>query len=111
MNSTSAMSPTAPDTHSAGILRPAKAVFFTSVACLLALCLLACRGEPQPATSGASTEGGSEAPVQLGDSRPPVIILSIDTLRADRLPAYGYEAVETPHIDALRRDGLLFQHA
>ena len=41
----------------------------------------------------------------------PVIIISIDTLRADRLPAYGYEKIETPHIDALRRDGILFRNA
>jgi arylsulfatase A-like enzyme/Tfp pilus assembly protein PilF len=42
---------------------------------------------------------------------PPVVLISIDTLRADRLPAYGYEGVETPAIDALRRDGILFTSA
>lgn len=41
----------------------------------------------------------------------PVVIISIDTLRADRLPAYGYEGVETPALDALRRDGILFERA
>jgi len=41
----------------------------------------------------------------------PVIVISIDTLRADRLPAYGYDKVETPHIDAFRRDGILFENA
>jgi choline-sulfatase len=41
----------------------------------------------------------------------PVVIVSIDTLRADRLPAYGYGGVETPHIDALRRDAVLFESA
>ncbi|MFZ2490290.1 MAG: sulfatase-like hydrolase/transferase [Thermoanaerobaculia bacterium] len=41
----------------------------------------------------------------------PVIVISIDTLRADRLPAYGYREVETPNIDALRRDGVLFERA
>ena len=41
----------------------------------------------------------------------PVIVISIDTLRADRLPAYGYREIETPHIDALRRDGILFENA
>jgi arylsulfatase A-like enzyme/tetratricopeptide (TPR) repeat protein len=43
--------------------------------------------------------------------RPPVILVTIDTLRADRLPAYGYRGVETPNIDALRRDGVLFANA
>lgn len=42
---------------------------------------------------------------------PSIVLLSIDTLRSDRLPAYGYEKVETPGIDALRRDGILFERA
>src|SRR6185436_8677565 len=41
----------------------------------------------------------------------PVILISIDTLRADHLPAYGYKNVATPHIDALRRDAILFDDA
>ena len=41
----------------------------------------------------------------------PVVLISIDTLRADHLPAYGYGGVETPAIDALRRDSVLFENA
>ena len=41
----------------------------------------------------------------------PVIIISIDTLRADRLPAYGYGAIRTPAIDALRKDAILYARA
>ena len=41
----------------------------------------------------------------------PVIIISIDTLRADHLPAYGYTQVRTPAIDALRHDSVLFANA
>ncbi len=41
----------------------------------------------------------------------PVVLISIDTLRADHLPAYGYAGVETPSIDALRRDAILFSDA
>jgi hypothetical protein len=40
--------------------------------------------------------------------RPPVILISIDTLRADMLPAYGRRDLETPAIDAVRRDGIFF---
>jgi len=42
---------------------------------------------------------------------PPVVLISIDTLRADRLPAYGYTRGATPHIDALRADAVLFENA
>ena len=45
-----------------------------------------------------------------GESRekPPVVLISIDTLRADHLPVYGYRGVATPAIDALRGDAILF---
>jgi len=44
-------------------------------------------------------------------ARAPVILISIDTLRADHLPAYGYKSVDTPAIDAFRRDAILFENA
>ena len=48
----------------------------------------------------------ASAPVQG-----PIILISIDTLRADHLPAYGYRNVTTPAIDALARDGIVFERA
>jgi choline-sulfatase len=41
----------------------------------------------------------------------PVILISIDTLRSDRLPMYGYTGVRTPALDSFRRDSILFQNA
>jgi len=41
----------------------------------------------------------------------PVILISIDTLRADHLPMFGYRSVDTPALDALRKDGVLFTGA
>jgi arylsulfatase A-like enzyme/Flp pilus assembly protein TadD len=41
----------------------------------------------------------------------PLVLISIDTLRADHLPAYGYRGVDTPAIDALRADAILFARA
>jgi arylsulfatase A-like enzyme/Flp pilus assembly protein TadD len=43
--------------------------------------------------------------------RAPVVLISIDTLRADHLPAYGYKEVRTPAIDAFRKDAVLFENA
>ncbi len=48
---------------------------------------------------------------QPGAARPSIVIVSIDTLRSDRLPAYGYSAIETPAIDRLAADGVLFERA
>src|SRR3954467_9542206 len=41
----------------------------------------------------------------------PIIIISIDTLRADHLPAYGYQKVKTPAIDLLAANGIVFERA
>ena len=50
-----------------------------------------------------------EFPNDLG-SRTNVVLLSIDTLRADRLNCYGYQRRRTsPNIDALARDAVLFE--
>ncbi|HEY3382774.1 MAG TPA: sulfatase-like hydrolase/transferase [Vicinamibacterales bacterium] len=41
----------------------------------------------------------------------PVIIVTIDSVRADHLPAYGYAKVKTPALDALAADGIVFERA
>lgn len=40
-----------------------------------------------------------------------VILITVDTLRADVLSAYGAAGVATPNIDQLAKDGVLFQNA
>jgi arylsulfatase A-like enzyme/Flp pilus assembly protein TadD len=73
--------------------RPALALVLV-VAALSAVALPSCRKNDGLVSRGA-----------------PVVLISVDTLRADHLPAYGYRAVETPNIDALRKDAVLFQNA
>jgi len=47
-----------------------------------------------------------------GDSASvPVILISIDTLRADHLSAYGYTKIHTPHIDSFAQGGTRFTRA
>ncbi len=41
----------------------------------------------------------------------PIVLVSIDALRADRLRAYGYSDARTPAIDTLAADGIVFEHA
>lgn len=40
-----------------------------------------------------------------------VLLLTVDTLRADHLGAYGYDRATSPHIDALAARGILFSRA
>jgi arylsulfatase A-like enzyme len=51
--------------------------------------------------------GSREAPTRS----PNIILISIDTLRADHLGAYGYARDTSANLDALARDGTLFEHA
>ncbi len=44
-------------------------------------------------------------------SGPNVILIMVDTLRADHLSSYGYKAISTPSIDALATDGTRFARA
>src|ERR1700689_2987780 len=50
------------------------------------------------------------APCLFAAEQTPVILISIDTLRADHLSAYGYRTVQTPNIDAFAERGTLFSH-
>jgi arylsulfatase A-like enzyme/Tfp pilus assembly protein PilF len=40
-----------------------------------------------------------------------VILITIDTLRADHVGCYGAEMVKTPALDTLAHDGVVFEHA
>lgn len=53
-----------------------------------------------------SGTGGPAAP-----GTGPILFIVVDTLRADHLPSYGYEAGSTPHLDAFARDAIRFDQA
>jgi arylsulfatase A-like enzyme/Flp pilus assembly protein TadD len=42
---------------------------------------------------------------------PNVVVITIDTLRADHVGCYGYKQIRTPNIDALAADGARFERA
>ena len=57
------------------------------------------------AAAGGCAAPELELPVET------VVLVSIDSLRADHLGAYGYEPPTSPTIDALARDGVVFERA
>ena len=70
----------------------------------LTLCLLcACAGPREP--------GRTPGVVGKLDQPPSIVIVTIDTLRADHVHAYGYHRETTPHLDALAAEGVLFERA
>lgn len=64
-------------------------------------------GAPVPALWGAPIV---ERPRRHGEP-PSVVLIGLDTLRADRLSSYGYDRPTTPHLDALAAEGVRFDQA
>jgi len=44
-------------------------------------------------------------------AKPNIILITIDTVRADHVGCYGASGVSTPTLDSLARDGILFERA
>ena len=40
-----------------------------------------------------------------------VVLITIDTMRPDRISAYGYRQHQTPNLDRLAAEGTLFENA
>ena len=38
-----------------------------------------------------------------------LLLVTLDTTRADRIHAYGFDGIETPNLDRLAREGVLFE--
>ncbi|MCC7294078.1 MAG: sulfatase [Phycisphaerales bacterium] len=71
-------------------------------------CMMVCA--PGAAWSGASPtaqKAGAPAPQTPAS----ILLITVDTLRADHLGCYGYFRDTSPNIDALARDSLLFTRA
>ena len=61
--------------------------------------------------TGCSKPGrSSKLPAAAGDA-PNVLVIVVDTLRADHLSSYGYARPTTPNIDRIATEGVLFENA
>ena len=75
-------------------------------AVIAALLYLSLGREPAPATPQA---GFQRLLKKNGIRQPNIVVLTLDTTRADHLPMYGYGAVKTPQLQKLARRGLVFE--
>ena len=62
-------------------------------------------------TALAFTVWKSRSGARSAPANGPIVFISIDTLRADRLAAYGSTRTKTPSIDRLAAEGVLFENA
>jgi arylsulfatase A-like enzyme len=84
------------------------------LAVLAVLCLAGgCTDHPSAATvrSASSGTGTGRAPVAAQRPAPSVnvVLISVDTLRADHLGCYGYDRPTSPTLDQLASEGVLFE--
>ena len=63
--------------------------------------------------ASCGTRGGKTAPATGSPSLRPlnVLLVTLDTLRPDRLGCYGYSNIETPNLDRFAQRGVLFENA
>lgn len=74
---------------------------------LLCCVLASCGSDPSPPEAPeASSEHAARA-----DRRPHVVLITLDTTRADRIGTYGHAAARTPTIDGMAAEGIRFEHA
>ena len=43
-------------------------------------------------------------------TQPNILLIAIDSLRADHMSCYGYHRLTTPYIDHFARQGVLFEN-
>ncbi|HWW94039.1 MAG TPA: sulfatase-like hydrolase/transferase, partial [Vicinamibacteria bacterium] len=63
---------------------------------------------PYPQRPGPPAEAKPKAAPVADPARPDVVLVSIDTLRADHLGAYGRSPTLTPEMDRIAREGVMF---
>lgn len=64
-----------------------------------------------PATATALPLAATPIPDPTPSNQPNVLLVTIDTLRADRIGAYGFAMAHTPVLDQIAREGVRFDHA
>lgn len=72
--------------------------------------LVACGGALSACSGDAPEPGAAAAPPDVADL-PDVVLVTLDTTRADRIGAYGYANARTDAIDKLANAGLRFANA
>jgi hypothetical protein len=67
--------------------------------------------EENRGSSAATLESGPALAVRAADPRPSVVLVVIDTLRADAVSSYGVVEGTTPTLDRLAREGVRYARA
>src|ERR1041384_8208989 len=106
----------APQSNAQARRREESRRWFPMRSCLLLLlvvcgCQTSKKENPQKATTPPSAHSGPGQALSEVWRPLNVVLVTIDTLRADRLSCYGYPEKLTPNLDRLAARGVLFENA
>ena len=87
-------------------LREALSGSLVYIGLLGALLLVAWWGKTEPPLSSVDPTAQTKVA-----GRPNVLLIVVDTMRADRLGCYGYPENTSPTLDAMAAEGIVFRHA
>jgi arylsulfatase A-like enzyme len=79
-------------------------LFVVGLGLCVAVMASACTRESDAEAATASSPSGRR------DPKPNVVLISVDTLRADHLGLYGYRRPTSPELEALASEGVVFDH-
>jgi len=89
------------------MLRPLGSLGLTALVAAVTLGVPFFAGDKAAAFKGSAMASKAQAGTKGGH----VLFIVVDTLRADHLPACGYTAGKTPHLDAFAKDAVRFEQA
>lgn len=91
-----------------------KSALARTVPLLGAVLILACSGTEPDSPPAAGAASSKPSPLVSGEPSGAalnVLLISVDTLRADHMSLYGYERQTTPNLDAFFSRGVVFDRA
>jgi len=91
-------------------------VIRAALAAWLAVVVLGCgdsgsSGQSAPAPAAEPSRAMEDRPTAASAARPNLVLITLDTTRADALGAYGQPLPTSPRIDRMATEGVLFEQA
>ena len=87
-----------------------KSIPFNTIV-VISILLLALGGALLYSKTHSSLKQPMGKPISPAEDKPNIILITMDTTRADHLSCYGYHKNTTPHLDKLARESVVFKNA
>ena len=98
------------DSALAPAIRIVRAAWFALLAVASASAVFAATQLNLESLSDRATADWKTGPSTARNDHPDIVLITVDTLRADRLSLYGGSTIETPNLDSLAAQSVIFDH-